>query len=505
MYHVLQNQQKNENDDQNDPGANPKWHRTSLALFPATVLKEMTQCLNGFALLTLYQCGSGLLNYKLRKIGAVTQFSVRYGLDHTLPYRDWRNNNFRSIALFQSLRSLEFLGFAHRSFRNFTTAIIATIAPILEVLRFDFIESWTMWIDLCPSSYGVDKLDYATLRPKPFHLDAQFPNLKILSLSSHCWDRYSIYPSPKTSFGYNWTEDMKDEFISHIPRYLIEYEAGGVIPQDFLAGLPSEQLMKLSLSGLPYGRDFRPLPNREEASLEISRGLPRELVSLTLSSVVADLRGSDDYPPNLKSLTLQFYADEGPQSDELMATSYFQLPSLLEHLTIRSPCSWLYNTTIEALPRNLTFLDVPKLTMELDDSCVALLPRTLTFLRFGEELADKANTAITPAGLLDLPKCIQTLTFASKLDWPWSALEYFPPSLTRIYHAKFVYESTPDKENASSREATRYWKDKLLPSCRLVFGQWEQQAEDQGARPDPIVADDVDSSGRESDEDEDEE
>lgn len=119
-----------------------------LAHFPSDVLAIINLHVSGLDLLRILSCGSKLLYYKLTKMRGATQFRIASGIDHFLRHADWRNRSFEAMSAFEGLRCVEFLGFYNKSFRHFTTAKLENLPPTIEVLRFDFLEALTMWIDL---------------------------------------------------------------------------------------------------------------------------------------------------------------------------------------------------------------------------------------------------------------------------------------------------------------------------------------------------------------------
>lgn len=458
-----------------DEEEQPKWHRTSLSLFPVYALREVTMCLSGFSVLTLYNCGSALLNHKLRKIGAVTQFSVRYGMDHYLPYRDWRNNNFRSIAIFRSLRRLEFVGFSNYSFRNFSTVVIAQFTPNLVAIKFDFIESLTMWIELRAEAYGLKKFHYASIpNLKAFSMEDSFPQLEELHLSSNYWDRYSIYPTPKECYGFSWTHELKSEFIKHIPRTVTDLHitsamgpaAGTLFP-------PNVQRLNWTVCDMgSYRVD-------QYNTSDVGASIPREVVHLRLRQLRETpgkrglLHQLKDLPDTLE--TLEICADAMEVDDDFSPTTL--PPHLLSLRLLTTPLPEFTNRTISLLPSTLTVLDLYDVPCLKDDS-MPLFPASLTILKLAPN-NKTPKTGLTHACLLDAPKGLVEFVTSSSVLWPWSALEYLPPALKLLEHHSFEYASTPDQEKASKKAATDYWKGKAAEvGCILRFTFWDKtQAE----------------------------
>lgn len=452
--------------------------------------------MSGFTILTLYNCGSALLNHKLRKIGAVTQFSVHHGRDHYLPFHDWRNNNFRAIATFQSLRRLEFVGFASYSFRNFTTNVLAQFTPNLAIIHFDFIEALTMWIDLRPEAYGLKTLDYfaMTMNPQAFPLKSAFPALRELHLNTSYWDRYSIYPTPKEAFGFNWTPEMMASFVENLPESMVDLKLSRAPPLAAAHFPPYLEVLDWRVTE-PYRDQRHPLAGPFGALI------PREVLHLKLRNLDAsayigvtsqlDLLGG--LPDGLQSLefsfdSARFSAPEVDGSDLKVVNAGF-FPSNLTSLSSLTPVSFLTRDIISFLPQTLTVLNFESVSNALSDEAVPLFPGSLTILRLHRDAGNHGNRQpglLTGACLLDLPKGLVEFATGSGTVWPWSALEYLPPTLKVLSHFLWTYASLPDQPESDKAEATQFWKAKASQQgCRLVCEVWDRSAreEDEEANP----------------------
>jgi hypothetical protein len=435
------------------------WHRNCLAVFPTDVLNLMTGYLNGFSILALYNCGSGLLNYKLRKNSAVTHFRVRCGHDIFPPYRDWRNNNFRSVTIFQSLTSLEFTGFDSYAFRYFTSPIVANLPKSLEVIRFDFIEALTMWVDIqkCPQPRAiVPTFDV-------FPLDEYFPKLRILELRSRYWDRLTIYRG-KECIAFNWTMEERVKFLQHIPRsvqYLAATATG--CPSTFGDCLP-EDLISLSLEGT------------SEIPTQFVENLNRNLRHLSLTGF-CNIEKSEiaKLPPNLETLRFHSLILDLPAHTASLSTERWipQFPQHLTTLIVDNHATWLEEDGIKLLPSSLTILSLFACSPTLSDSCVQYLPRTLTILELASSSARTNN--ITHAALMDLPNRLTKLNLASVAVFPWSCLEMLPASLTLFIHHSFAYDDIPDSPGATPNQADEYWRGKAPKKCFIKYNNWTQE------------------------------
>lgn len=464
--------------DVKDDGIKESWQRTALSSFPIFVLKEITIHLSGFSVLSLYSCGNALLNHKLRKAGAMTVFSVHYGLDHRLPFFDWRNRNFRSIAIFRSLRRLEFVGFAHHSFRNFTTLIITQLAPTLTSIRFDFLEALTMWIDLRPETYGVKTLsphDLKLLKPRALELDSIFPQLEELHLWSAYWDRYSIYPSSKQSYTFNWSNVMRGLFIKHIPSTVWKMK----IWTDEVP-ISAAKLMPPHLETLEWELDEHSDP--EWPDLALGSSLPRELLDLKLVGLCGSSTHPDifdhlnDLPPSLTYLELSELGVDTTHFLETEPESQIEVPALPTQLTtliIHHSVRWLTYAMIATLPRTLTKLDINITLINLKDDCISAFPRSLTILHLNRLARADSRTKFTGACLLDLPRSLVEFSSGSTEKWPWSAVEYLPSTLRLLIHPIWKYASTPYDDDAEVAVASKYWKDKAAETqCVLNHLKW---------------------------------
>jgi hypothetical protein len=435
------------------------WHKNCLALFPTDVLNMMTGYLNGFSVLALYNCGSGLLNYKLRKNGAVTHFRVRGHVDVFPPHRDWRNHNFKSLCLFQSLTTLELTGFSNYAFRYFGTPIIAGLPPSLQKIRFDFIEALTMWVDVRKSPVPKGH----TLSFEPFGLDEFFPKMTSLELSSRFWDRLTIYRG-KECIAYNWAPELRERFLEHIPRSVTDLtisisgctgEFGTKLPQDLRS-------LKLTIALVHDGpQNFIP-------------SLPRSLQYLDLSQANGIKGGAlKDLPPELHTLHL---CSVDPESEDFMPT----FPACLTALYLSHRASWLNHAAFQAnvLPSTLTILSMHECSKDICNDTVQYFPRSLTVLEFALAISNTGST-INEQALMDLPSGLKVLNLASVVELPWSCFELLPRSLQVFTHHSFKYASIPDEPNSSISASQAYWKSQGPPECRYLFTNWNGLSDDE--------------------------
>jgi len=427
------------------------WHRNCMANFPTEVLNLMTGYLNGFSILSLYNCGSGLLNYKLRKNGAVTHFRVRCHADVFPPYRDWRNHNFHSLALFQSLQTLEFLGFSNYAFRYFCTPIIERLSPTIQVIRFDFIESLTMWVN-------VTKFPRSANLFEPFPIGEQFPNLRVLELRSRFWDRLTIYKG-KDCVAYTWTPSSRAAFLSCLPASLskLTISANGC-PSDFPTHLP---------------------PNLDTLTVDASHEAPTDwIVHLNPSIRHLVVTGTTSgpkieemklLPRDLEVLHLNGLR-ESPEQLQQLQNPVPEFPHLLKELRITDKTSWIGEEVIKTLPSTLTTLCLSTCSNALKDDVVQHFPRSLTHLYLSSEIAE--ITDISHLALMDLPGQLRLLNLASKQRWPWSCFEMLPHTLEYLAHRLFEPSENPDDPSMAPQAALAYWKRKTPPGCQVVTLSW---------------------------------
>jgi hypothetical protein len=426
------------------------WHRNCLAVFPTDVLNIITGYVNGFAILALYNCGSGLLNYKLRKNGAVTHFRVRCGIDVLPPYRDWRHNNFRSLTIYQSLTSVEFTGFATYCLRYFTSAVVAGLPPTIEVFKFDFIEALTMWVDTKKSPEPKN----AALSFVPFYLDEHFPKLRVLELSSPHWDRLTIYQG-KTCIAYNWQAELKDEFVKHIPRTVQTLKISATGTETFGSNLP-ENLVSLTLNHYQAGPSFLKLPEAlRELTILPWQAIPSEYIS--------------DMPRTLEKLQIKSFVPTGaPGEDEKEPPKF---PPMLRTLSIENNATTFNEAVIKALPETLTTLQMHGST-QLTSSCVQYFPRSLTILELANGIA--TTNEIASEAFMDLPSGLRSLNLASSIKLPWSVLEMLPPSLELFTQCSMQFCEIPDQPDAAREQAEQFWRSKAPSKCLLQVQNFDQ-------------------------------
>lgn len=414
---------------------NESWHKNCLALFPTEVLNLMTGYINGFDILALYNCGSGLLNYKLRKNGAVTQFRVQCNRDVFPPYRDWRHNNFHALWNFQSLTSLEFSGFNRYAMRYFTSSVIAGLPKTLEILKLEFIEALTMWIST--SHYPSDRKGADPF--EVFDMNAQFPRLRVLELISDYWDRYTLYRGKKC-IAFEWVPERKDDFLSRLPIDLRALNVSRVGSSSIGPFLPAS----LHTLSAPASIDFFNLP-KELKSLTIVLDGHTSSIS---SAKVAEL------PPELEYFQVPAFADAGPLR--------FECP--LHTLIVTTADEAFNEAGIQALPRTLTDLRFGRMRTPLSSSCVQHLPRSLTVCLFHSN-HDQTHD-IGPEAILDLPNTLRYLNLATKA-LPWSVLEVLPPQLVKWVQFELTPAETPADVQPTQDAALDYWKSRAPPGCHL--------------------------------------
>lgn len=417
---------------------NESWHKNCLALFPTEVLNLMTGYINGFDILSLYNCGSGLLNYKLRKNGAVTHFRVRCKQDVFPPYKDWRHNNFRALWNFQSLTSLEFVGFSDYAVRYLTSSVIAGLPSTLVSLKLEFIEALTMWIST--SHYPSGRAGASPF--EVFDMNAQFPCLRVLELDSRYWDRYTLYRG-KECLAFDWLPEYKDKFISRLPRGLESLfisQAGATASMG--------PLLPASLHSLraPAPIKFDTL-SRELKHLELCESYD----SAVETTRVAEL------PPDLVSLKVPrfaTYANSVP----------LRLQCLLKTLIVGTADSEIDEAAIQALPNTLTELRFGRMKSALPSSCIQHLPRSLTTCMFHN--SHDMTHDIGPEAILDLPSTLLHLNLATKA-LPWSVLEVLPRNLVLWVQFELLPAGTPTEMQPTQSEALEYWKSRAPPGCHL--------------------------------------
>lgn len=436
-----------------------------LAHFPADVLATINQHVSGLDLLRLLTCGSKLLYYKLSKLRGATQFSILNGIDQTLRFADWRNRSFLAIRAFEGLRSLEMTGFFQTAFRHFTTATLKDLPSTLEVLRFDFVESLTMWIDLQDSQWTGYGDGYVARDGSVYHLDKKFPNLTSLQLTSRHWDTFSFYARQGVTIAFPWSRTMKEEFLSHLPSGMTKLRIT-------LAHLPinAVQLLPKGLTTLHHDHygiflDFV-CPKYESL-------LPQHhLKTLTSTSDGGlSLLAMGQLPSQLEyfteilsgSMPIERSLDSPPSGEPL-----YVFPNTLKSLRMLSTNIAWDIITVKALPPTLTHLETK--AGYWNDQLVELLPPLLETIILGSRMAENDTSPSLLAHLAHRP--VRVFKPCSKHPWPWACFASLPATLKTFNQPLLTYSPIPGQESAAPKLALEYWLSQAPPDTNISGPLW---------------------------------
>lgn len=438
-----------------------------LAHFPPYVLSIINLNISGISLLRLLSCGSKLLYFKLTKMRGATQFSVIGQVDHSMQYADWRNKNFQSMRVFEGLRSLEIVGLASKSLRNFSTDKFDDLPSTIEVLRFEFLQAFTLWVDLKDHDWTTYQDGDAIRNGKAYHMEEKFPNLESLELTSPYWDRFSHYARKGVTVAFPWTNQMKEEFAAHLPRSLTSLKIHRFegVQRDIIKFFPE------GIKRLEY--DFMLPEEINPQAISMGEALPRQLKILKLGRPLG-WRELGHLPVALEALyELSTVTNRWLNPDP--STPFFIFPSTLKTLVLRSSVLPWDEPTVMALPRTLTHFQV-RMSKEdpehaFTDSLFELLPPNLEVLILGSA-ADGPTTTLTPnISLFDRP--LRFFYPGTKVLWPWSSLLQLPPTLQTFYTHALGYTRIPDRDDGYSMDEARdYWIDQLQSQLNVYCPDW---------------------------------
>lgn len=441
-----------------------------LAHFPPYVLSIINLNISGISLFRLLSCGSKLLYFKLANMRGATQFSVIGAADQYLQYADWRNNNFQSMRVFEGLRSIQIVGFAGKSLRNFSTDKFADLPSTIEILRFEFLQALTLWVDLTNIDWSSYQDGQTISNGKAFHLDEKFPNLKSLELLSPYWDRFSHYVRKGTTVAFTWTAQMKEEFANHIPRGVTNLHLNRLqlVPSDFPRFFPD------GLTTLNY--EYMITESRNPDTMALGAALPSRLKSFKFGRIPWSTMGPlpeslEELRENPYDLHLSPHCLTNPNPSQ----PFFILPSALKTLSVRSTSFPWDERTVSALPSTLTHFQVRLIvadpSLAWTDSLFELLPPKLEVIILGNP-ADGPTTELTPnISLYDRP--LRFFSPGTKVLWPWSSLLQLPSTLETFYAHKLAYARIPDREDGYSMDEGRdYWIDQLPSNLKVYCHNW---------------------------------
>ena len=433
---------------------------------PSEVLASINLHVSGISLLRLLSCGSKLLYHKLTKLEAATQFSVVNGVDYDLQYSDWRNRNFHSIRLFEGLRSLEIVGFAKKSLRYFSTEKLEDLPSTLESLRFEFIEALNLWVDLKHVKFNHETPANVP-NPQVYHIDAKFPNLRVLELFSTYWDRFSLHHGPTNTYCFIWTPEMKSEFLAHLPTCLERASfLLDSVPGDCTKGLPQDL----------HTLRFRTTAFCSDAS-RFGETLPIHLKDLTLDATI-DFHLLGSLPPSLERFT-QEKSLVAPALNRTLAPApcRFVFPPTLLYLCVLHTILRWDKSTLLALPRQLIHFEVTS-TAQVTDDLIEHLPPLLQVIRFGNYSGRTKLTPLMLDYLIDRP--VRILQTTSEVAWPWSSFERLPATIEHFRQDVLTYADIPGKPNSSSDEAFAYWSSKLPKGAIVRSARWDNSKSGNG-------------------------
>lgn len=410
-------------------------HRNGLESLPSEILNLVTSHINGFTMMALYNCGSSLLNYKLKQNRTVTHFRIQFQTEVCPPYKDWRFCNFRAITKYQSLVSLELLELGGISIKYFTSSIVANLPKTLEILKFEFIEAYTMWI--AAADYSSDRKD--THPFEIFQLDCQFPHLRVLELFSNVWDRYSLYRG-KHCIPFQWTTELKDKFLSHLPKGLESLS---------LSQLGSESIGKLLPPSLPALSVCDPID---------FSSLSKEMKKLTVIYDEIEASTLPDLPCELEFFEMCRFSEYG---------GLVRFSCSLKTLIVYQSGDEFDEDAIKALPATLTELRFGKMSYSLDSSIIKYLPQGLKTCI----LTDGFSTIhdIGPEAFPDLPKSLTILNLATRA-LPWSIFKSLPPQL--VQWTQYQLKPTEAAVGQSPTESLEYWKNQAPKGCAFNVRLW---------------------------------